>query len=80
MNLCFASYSYALFLASRQHVKPVLYVVPATLALDQVIELNLLHEQVQVLVGYALDFHVLVSVRIDDLVSQRANRHVRFLR
>ena len=72
-------YGYSLLLASRQHIDPVLNAIPAVLSLQQVAQLDLVHENVQVLVDELFLSHVVRRVRVDDLVAERAHCHVGFL-
>lgn len=64
---------------TRQHVSPVAYSVPASLALHDVAEMNPLHDAVEVLIGHARSVKVGNSLRVDDLLTEAAKREVRAL-
>lgn len=71
----------SLLLAPAQHVDPVLDRVQAFFTLlHERSQLHDVEEVVQVLVGLAAPLHLLVRVRINNLIAQAAQRHVWSLR
>ena len=73
-------YSDALLLAAAQHVHPVGNSIPSTFAFLDVGQLDKVEIGEQVVIFDALADHVLISVRVDNLIPQGSQRHVGPLR
>lgn len=65
-----ARHCHTLLLTSRQHVVPVVLRLPATLTLHQVFKLDLSENRLKFLLVNAFAFHILDSVRVDNLIAQ----------
>ena len=73
-----ASHGDALLLAHGEGLGPILLLLPAV-ARQEVFQLDLLHELCEVVVGDAARSHLLLGVRVEELLAQRAGSQVRAL-
>lgn len=72
----YARETHPLLLATAQHIFPLLTSVPPALAVGKITQLGLLEHALEVVFRLTLLAHVLVSVRVDDLITQGADAEV----
>ena len=71
---------HTLLLSSRKHIVPVILGVPTTFTCRQVFKLDFIENLLKLVFIDTLSSHLLLSVRVDDLISQGSLRQVRSLR
>ena len=65
-----------LLIPTTQRIPPLLRRVPAALALDDPLHLHLREDVKKIIIGDPSGLHVLLGVRVDDLVAKRAEAEV----
>lgn len=71
-----ASKTHSLLLATAQHILPLLASIPAALAVREVSQASFLQDALQVVLRLSLLTHIMVAVRVDDLVTEGTDAEI----
>lgn len=76
----YAGETHALFLSTAQNIFPLFTGVPTTFTVGKVAKTGILQNALQIVFGLSLLTHIVMPVRVNDLVAQRTDAEIGSLR